>query len=36
LGFRVTQEAVARAGRKVPIKAVIIGPDGELRREAKM
>ena len=32
--LRVAQEAVARAERKVPIKSIVIGLDGELRREA--
>ncbi len=32
--LRVAQEAVARAGRKVPVKAVVVGLDGEVRREA--
>ncbi|MFN2165397.1 MAG: ATP-binding protein [Anaerolineae bacterium] len=32
--LRVAQAAVARASRKVPVKAVVIGLDGELRREA--
>jgi ferredoxin len=32
--LRVAQEAVARAGRKVPVKALVVGLDGELRREA--
>jgi NAD-dependent dihydropyrimidine dehydrogenase PreA subunit len=32
--LRVTQDAIARAGRKVPIKAVVVGLDGEIRREA--
>lgn len=32
--LRVAQEAVARAGRKVPIKAVVVGLDGEVQREA--
>jgi NAD-dependent dihydropyrimidine dehydrogenase PreA subunit len=32
--LRVTQDAVARADRKVPIKAIIVGLDGEIRRES--
>jgi NAD-dependent dihydropyrimidine dehydrogenase PreA subunit len=32
--LRVAQDAVARAQRKVPVKAVIVGLDGEIRREA--
>jgi len=32
--LRVAHDAVARAQRKVPVKAVVIGLDGELRREA--
>jgi NAD-dependent dihydropyrimidine dehydrogenase PreA subunit len=31
---RVAQDAVARAGRKVPIKTIVVGLDGEIRREA--
>ena len=32
--LRVARDAVERAGRKVPIKAIIVGLDGEIRREA--
>jgi ferredoxin len=32
--LRVAQDAVARAQRKVPVKAVVVGLDGEIRREA--
>ena len=32
--LRVAHDAVARAERKVPVKAIIIGLDGEIRREA--
>ena len=32
--LRVAQDAVARAGRKVPIQTIVIGLDGEVRREA--
>jgi ferredoxin len=32
--LRVAQDAVARATRKVPVKAIVVGLDGELRREA--
>jgi len=32
--LRLAQEAVAKATRKVPIKAVVVGLDGEIRREA--
>jgi NAD-dependent dihydropyrimidine dehydrogenase PreA subunit len=32
--LRLAQEAVARAGRKVPVKVVVVGLDGEVRREA--
>lgn len=32
--LRIAQEAVSRATRKVPIKAVVVGLDGEIRREA--
>jgi hypothetical protein len=31
--LRLTQEAVAQAKRKVPIKAIIVALDGEIRRE---
>ena len=31
---RLAQRAVERAARKVPIKVVVVGVDGELRREA--
>ena len=31
--LRVAQEAVSRATRKVPVKAIIVGLDGEIRRE---
>jgi NAD-dependent dihydropyrimidine dehydrogenase PreA subunit len=31
--LRVAQDAVARASRKVPVKAMVVGLDGELRRE---
>jgi ferredoxin len=33
--LRVAQEAVTRAGRKVPIKLVVVGLDGEIRRETR-
>jgi NAD-dependent dihydropyrimidine dehydrogenase PreA subunit len=32
--LRVAQEAVARATRKVPIKAIVVALDGEIRKEA--
>ena len=32
--LRMAQTAVARATRKVPIKAVVVGVDGEIRKEA--
>ena len=32
--LRVAQDAVGRAGRKVPIKAIVVGLDGEIRRES--
>jgi len=32
--LRMAQAAVERAERKVPIKAVIVGVDGEIRKEA--
>jgi hypothetical protein len=32
--LRLAQEAVARATRKVPVKAIIVALDGEIRREA--
>jgi hypothetical protein len=32
--LRVAQDAVARAQRKVPVKVVVVGLDGEIRREA--
>jgi NAD-dependent dihydropyrimidine dehydrogenase PreA subunit len=32
--LRLTQEAVGRATRKVPIKAVVVGIDGEIRKES--
>jgi len=32
--LRLTQEAVARAKRKVPIKAIMVALDGEIRRES--
>jgi NAD-dependent dihydropyrimidine dehydrogenase PreA subunit len=31
--LRLAQTAVARASRKVPIKAIVVGLDGEIRRE---
>jgi hypothetical protein len=32
--LRLAQDAVSRATRKVPVKAIIVGIDGEIRREA--
>jgi hypothetical protein len=32
--LRLAQEAVSRAKRKVPVKAIIVALDGEIRREA--
>jgi hypothetical protein len=31
--LKLAQTAVSRATRKVPIKAIVVGLDGELRRE---
>jgi NAD-dependent dihydropyrimidine dehydrogenase PreA subunit len=33
--LRVAREAVARAGRKVPVDVVVVGLDGVIRREAR-